>query len=548
MIASISAAGYAERVSLTQTMATLPSVGWVREPSPLTALPVLARHLGLSSLHVKRDDLLPGLHGGNKLRKLDVLLATAPFKDAPRIASLGAIGSGHLAACTAAAAALGKRLDAYMFMEPLSEGVLENLAFVASGPSAITFFGSRVEVGLRKPSLVLTPTIDGVPMIPPGGTLPAAVAGFARAGFELKAQIDAGELEAPDVVYCALGTAGTAAGLALGLGLAGVRAEVRAISTVERWFATRGTLRRVIAGAAAWLRAHGVDADARQALPVRLVHSQLGAGYGVPTAQSLAAIEVMRSEGVPGEPVYTGKAFAALLDDAARRQAGARVLFWNTLRRGPLPHDAQWREKLPPRLSRLLDTATRRPNRGRRLVLLGGVAALGACAAPRFMGYREVGWSGSVLSSWEAQVVAAAAPVLSGILDVPGLVVAANVDRYLVPMPDKTRAEIHQLLALVEHGTTPLALFGARFTKLDRTAREAYLLSLDARGGLLAQAFRGLRDLVLLGTYQDARSWRGLGYTGPWPELNAPELVNAPYSALRAAQGLLPKGPGAGAP
>ena len=534
-------------MALADAMAGLPSVGFVTEPSPVTRLPTLAKHLGLASLDVKRDDLLPGLHGGNKLRKLDVLFATAPFQDAPRIASLGAIGSGHLAACTAAAAALGKELQAHMFNEPLSEGVLENLAFVASGHSTITFYGSRLEVGLRKPALVLAPVVDDVPMIPPGGTLPAAVAGFARAGFELKAQIDAGLLEAPEVVYCALGTAGTAAGLALGLGMAGLRAEFRAVSTVERVFATTRTMRAVIEGTAAWLRAQGIACDARQALPVRIVRSQLGRGYGIPTAQSIAAIEVMRSEGVPGEPVYTGKAFAALLADAAKHKAGRRVLFWNTLRRGPLPHDVDWRSKLPPRLNRLLDRATTRTNLGRRLVLLGGAGALAACAVPRFMGYREVGWTGTVLASWEAEVIAAAANVLTGVPEVGGLVVAANVDRYLVPLPDTLKSEIHQLVALVEHGTTPLALYRARFTKLASDAREAYLLSLGSRGGLLAQAFRGLRDLVLLGAYQESASWRALGYAGPWPPMNAPELVGAPYASFRAASGARPISHAAGA-
>lgn len=528
-------------MSLAEAMNRLPSVGWVAEPSPLTPLPTLARHLGLAALHVKRDDLLPGLHGGNKLRKLDVLLATAPFKDAPRIASLGAIGSGHLAACAAASTALGKTLAAHMFDEPLSEGVLENLAFVASGPSAITFYGSRLEVGLRKPGLVLAPVIDGAPMIPPGGTLPAAVAGFARAGFELRAQIDAGLLEPPEVIYCALGTAGTAAGLALGLGMAGVKAEVRAVSTVERVFASARLVRRVIEGAARFLNEHGVACTAAQALPVRLLRSQLGRGYGIPSAQSIAAVEVLRSEGVASEPVYTGKAFAALLADAAAHKLGKRVLFWSTLRRGPLPHDVDWRDKLPPRLSKRLDRATTPSKLGRRVFLLGGAAALGACAMPRFFGYREIGWTGAVLQSWEAEVIAAAATTLSGVAAVGGLVVAANVDRYLVPMPDRVKTEVHELCALVEHGTTPLALMGKRFTKLDAAGREAWLLSLNARGGLLAQAFRGLRDLVMLGAYQDDRSWRGLGYAGPWPDVNAPELVGAPYQALRASAGALPQ-------
>lgn len=528
-------------MSLADAIARLPSVGWVRAPSPVTHLEVLAQHLGLASLDVKRDDLLDALHGGNKARKLDVLLATPPFKDAPRIASLGAIGSGHLAACTAAAQALGKSLDAHVFFEELSEGVLENLAFVASGPTTIHEYASRLELGLRRPSLVLSPAIDGVPLIPPGGTLPAGVAGVARAGFELAEQVRSGALEAPDAVYCALGTGGTVAGLALGLGLAGVNTEVRAVATVERAFISARRLRTLIAQAAQWLRANGVDADERKAVPIRLVRNQLGAGYGIASAQSLAAVEVLRAEGVPIEPIYTGKAFAALLADAAAERAPKRVLFWSTVRRGPLPHDPRWRAKLPPRLGSYLDRSTTRPSR--RLVIAGGLAAAGAVAWARVTGYEPIAWTGTVLSSWEAQVIAAAAPVLSGVTHLDGLTVAANVDRFLLPMPPAMKLEIHQLMGLVEHGTG-LGLQVRRFTRLDPDAREAFLLSLNVRGGLMAQAFRGLRDLVLMGTYQHAMSWGDIGYRGPLPEMSAPELVNAKFETFRAPPGAVPKSGG----
>ncbi len=520
---------------LVEELARLPSLGWVTTPSPITTLPALAKHLGLAALTVKRDDLLDALHGGNKSRKLDVLLATAPFKDAPVWASLGAIGSGHLAACTAAATKLGRTLGAHTFFEPVSDGVLENLAFVASGPTRLHYYGSRLELAARRPALVAGSIIDGVPTIPPGGTLPASIAGVARAGLELALQIRSGALEAPEVVYVALGTGGTAAGLALGLGLAGVKAELRAVSSVERWFVSERRLRRLIAQGAAWLREHGVKADASQAVRVRVVHGQLGAGYGIPTAQSLAAVEMLRLDGVPLEPVYSGKAFAALLADAASRSTPSRVLFWNTVRRGPLPHDPDWRARLPERLRRRLDRVTTQPRLGRRLVLAGGLASLGAIAVARVTGYPALpGWTGTVLAPWEAQVIAAAAEVLSGVGGVDGLVVAANVDRFLVPMPFAMKAEVHQLMALVEHGTTPLGLQLQRFTRLAPDAREAFLLALNARGWLLAQAFRGLRDLVMMGTYQDPRTWPALGYRGPWPAgLKGPESAVVDYEALR---------------
>jgi D-cysteine desulfhydrase len=112
-------------------------------------------------------------------------------------------------------------------------------------------------------------------------------------------------------------------------------------------------------------------------------------------------------------------------------------------------------------------------------------------------------------------------------------------------MPRAVQLEIHQLLGLVEHGTTPLGLRLSRFTRLPPDAREAFLLSLNARGGLMAQAFRGLRDLVLMGVYQDAAAWRGIGYPGPWPkEALGPENDNAKYESFRAPSGAAPKSAG----
>jgi D-cysteine desulfhydrase len=530
-------------MGLAEELAALPSLGWVKAPSPIAALPGLAKHLKLESLAVKRDDQLEALHGGSKARKLDVLLAMPAFKDAPKWASVGAIGSGHLAACTAAAQALGRRVEAHLFFEPLSAGVLENLAFVASGPAALHYYGSRVELGLRAPRLLTAKELRGDPVIPPGGTLPAGVAGVARAGLELAEQIHAGALEAPEVVYCALGTGGTVAGLALGLGLAGVRCEVRAVSTVERRFSSAGKVRSLIARTAAWLNANGVSANVEDAAPVRFVRSQLGPGYGIATAQSLAAVEVLRQEGVVIEPIYTGKAFAALLADAVAGRTPKKALFWSTVRRGPLPSDPDWRERLPERLKRRIDRVASPGGLGRRAVLGGALAAAGALAVARVTGYPPApGWSGQVLAAWEAHVLAAATEVLAGTSAVDGLVVAANVDRFLVSMPPSSKSEIHQLLGLVEHGTTPLGLRLSRFTKLAPDAREAFLLSLRARGGLLAQAFRGLRDLVLMGVYQEPAAWKHLGYGGPWPaDARGPENDDATHESFRAPAGASPK-------
>jgi len=64
--------------------------------------------------------------------------------------------------------------------------------------------------------------------------------------------------------------------------------------------------------------------------PPEIDGSQLGDGYGIPTAAMLHAVRLMaRTEGLLLDPVYSGKAFAGLL--AAVRQGhyapGDAVLF-----------------------------------------------------------------------------------------------------------------------------------------------------------------------------------------------------------------------------
>jgi D-cysteine desulfhydrase len=119
--------------------------------------------------------------------------------------------------------------------------------------------------------------------------------------------------------------------------------------------------------------------------------------------------------------------------------------------------------------------------------------------------------------------------------------VAANVDRYLAAMPSEMLRDIHLMFALIEHGTTPLGLRLSRFTRLAPEEREAYLAGLAARGGRLAQAYRGLRDLCMLGYYQEEATWEALGYGGPWIS-RAPRPRSARYAALVAPSGALPRG------
>ncbi len=278
-------------------------------------------------------------------------------------------------------------------------------------------------------------------------------------------------------------------------------------------------------------------------LPVTVIDGYVGAGYGHPTDAALAAVRRLGIHRLRAEPVYGGKAFAALLEREAGGRGG-RVLYWLTSHRGDLPHAPDWRERLPPALAR--DLARGRTPRGptRRQVIAGGAAAA-VVAVLRTRGYDALlpRWDGRVLARWEAAVVAAAAEAV--IPDVPGRLpadgpsgedVARAVDAYLTGMSERMLQEVHAMMVLLEQGT-PLGGRTGRLTRLAPARRRRFLQRLSAYGGLLAQASRGIRDLCLLGWYQDPRTWPLLGYRAA-PLADGRRSPG--YEALIAPAGRLP--------
>ena len=333
-----------EAVLSRDAFARVPRLGWAAAPTPVTSLADLASALGLASLTVKRDDLCPELLGGSKVRKLDLLLATAPFATAPAWSSLGAIGSGHVLTSATAASVLGHRFHAHVFWRPPTPAHLASLAAVAAVSERVAFRTSR-------PLAYLGYMAErGVAHVPPGGTCPAGIAGMVRAGLELGEQVRAGLLPPPDRVYVALGSGGIASGLAVGLGLAGLSPRIHAIAVVERVLSPAARLSWLVRGARAWVARAGVPATA-PVCPFLIDRRHLGRGYGLATSEALAACAQMRNAGLELEPVYTGKAMAALLADAPRARR-EHVLFWQSAGRAPPPPAADWRARLPAALAR----------------------------------------------------------------------------------------------------------------------------------------------------------------------------------------------------
>ena len=176
-------------------------------------------------------------------------------------------------------------------------------------------------------------------MIPRGGTSALGNLGFVAAGLELAEQVERGELPAPDVVYMAMGTMGSVAGLAIGLEAGGLETRVAAVRASNPGTSSRAKLDATLAETIALLRLgvpafRAVDDAGRR---IRIVEDQLGAGYGRPTPAGERALALAEEDaGLRLERTYTAKALAAIVADAPSLR-DRTVLFWNTHSSRPLP-------------------------------------------------------------------------------------------------------------------------------------------------------------------------------------------------------------------
>jgi D-cysteine desulfhydrase len=276
-------------------------------------------------LWVKRDDLTDSRYGGNKVRKLEHLLAIAARRGGT-VLTAGATGSHHVVATAVHAARLGLDVEAVRFPQPPTDHAAEMAAraeelgvrFVDAPTSTAMPFVLAARWARLAPS--------GATLVTPGGSTPVGVLGYVGAGLELVEGFAAAGWDEPDDVVVALGSGGSAVGLSLGLALGGWRrATVVAVRVADRIVTNRPVLRGIEAGVRSLLALGGaLPGGARLVIDGRW----FGPGYGHPTPAGSAAATRAESLGVASEPTYTAKALAAALH---RVDARRRVVFVQTL-------------------------------------------------------------------------------------------------------------------------------------------------------------------------------------------------------------------------
>mgnify|MGYP000101636064 CR=1 FL=1 len=307
-------------------MATLDSFArmeFVHAPTALEHLPRLSYALR-RPVYIKRDDQIGPALGGNKARKLEYLLADAKRQHARRVVTFGGLQSNH-ARMTAAAARMCA-IEPHLFYFERRPARLTGNLHVAQLLGAKLYFipiggsgGMTIERSNRLVHMLATALVGRHYFIPVGGHHWLGCLGYVRCAIELAAQVRERGLHEAQLI-CAAGTGGTLAGLMAGVALANIPIRLLGIDVGKLWKAFPHSIAQVASTICERLGSQ----RRYTAADVPLIQGRyVGTGYAQPTAEANAAIgRLAQLEGIVLDPIYTGKAMAAMLDLAERGELG----------------------------------------------------------------------------------------------------------------------------------------------------------------------------------------------------------------------------------
>lgn len=278
----------------------------------------MAARLGLRKLLIKRDDCTTLGMGGNKVRKLEYLMADALGQGANVVMTDGGPQSNHARLTVAACRKLGVERCILFLGGPSFERFDGNLLLDVVLGAEIKFMpGATVqdmEDAMQAEAEKLRSEGQVPYVIPIGGSNAIGALGYVNAMRELAGQLNDDD-KAP-LIFFAVGSAGTLAGCALGARMFLPDAEVIGVSVTGKAGAWRDRAAREATKCAELL---GVDHKFDET-NIRIEDGYYGTQYGVPSeAGTAAVIEVAQSEAIILDPVYTGKAMSGLIDMARRK-------------------------------------------------------------------------------------------------------------------------------------------------------------------------------------------------------------------------------------
>jgi D-cysteine desulfhydrase len=290
----------------------VPELGHVSLGSAPT--PVRRLDLGFDAEVWMKDESVfgDGAWGGNKVRKLEWIIPEAHRRGSTTLFTVGGIGTHWGLACALYGAEHGLRTVLGLVDQPIDDHVREQVARLEASGARLHRYPSTRRLKLAAPWLLARyrPWY-----LPAGGSNPFGTLAYVDVALEIAAQVESGELPAPGSVVVPVGSGGTVAGLTVGFAIAGLDCAVLGVVVNDMLRLDSWTMMRLANRTAILLTERGLpgvrlftehDFDLRR--------DWLGATYGDPTPASVAEVARAAEAGMELEPVYTGKALAAIRD------------------------------------------------------------------------------------------------------------------------------------------------------------------------------------------------------------------------------------------
>lgn len=295
-------------------------------------------HLGIDNEVWLKDEsgFGDGGWGGNKVRKLEWIIPEAHRRRKNTLFTVGGIGTHWGLAAALYGREHGLHTVLGLVDQPVDDHVRDQLRRLEASGATLRRYQSVGRLKLAAPWILAR---HGLPYyLPAGGSSPIGTLGYVEAALEIAVQVERGELPEPATIVTAVGSGGTAAGLALGLRLAGLSTRVMGVVVNDSFRLDAVTVSRLANKTAELMRRRGADVPTTALTPDDLFASDrwMGETYGATTQAGTEALELAaQSEGLELEPVYTAKALAAIRELGA--SLAGPVLYLQTHGPRPMP-------------------------------------------------------------------------------------------------------------------------------------------------------------------------------------------------------------------
>ena len=276
---------------------------------------------------IKRDDLTGSLLSGNKIRKLEYILADVKKKKADYLLTCGGDQSNHARATAIAAKQIGfktklflwgndtKNADGNLFLDKLSGSEIKYLSK--------SEYDNVIPIMLKE-SKRLQKRGKKVYILPAGGSTPLGIWGYINFMEELSEQVD---LKKAKGILSAAGSGGTSAGMLLGTTMLELNLKIYGVNVVDDAETTREIIIELVE-----------TCIEEYNLKVKVDYSNLEIleGYSAEGYKSIAdnKLKLIRtffqSSGILLDPTYTGKAFYAYHENFLKGKRKSNIMFLHT--------------------------------------------------------------------------------------------------------------------------------------------------------------------------------------------------------------------------